>query len=409
MTRLCIQPFGGFAGDIFLASLLDLEDPRFTLSDLRAFCETLVPGEFTLGASRTKRGSIEALHLDVRTPETAHPPHRHLADLLELTEGADLSERARARVHDALRAIGEAEAKVHGVTIDDVHFHEVGAVDTIIDVCGAAFALEKLEVDELCATPPYVGGGTVDCAHGTMPVPVPAVVELMQGRAMVRDTAGGERLTPTGAAILARWTTEMPGASPFAAERHGYGAGTRDPKHGPPNLASVALASSSPSIAAPASSDAVDTLREYAVNLDDATGEELGHLLDGLRDAGAIDAWCAPVQMKKGRPGVVVSWLAPASAEADLARVVFGRSPTLGLRSHAVTRVECARAFLDVDLDGDRVRVKQRVRPAWATEGAGYDLSPEYDDLAAIARRTGASLRELEARAIDAARDQLRR
>lgn len=398
MTSLLIQPFGGMAGDMFLAALLDLGDPRFTLEDLREFCHDLLPGEFELASERTQRQSIGATRLIVRTSESTHPPHRHLSDLLALASGARLSERGVQRVELALRAIGEAEARVHGVPVEDVHFHEVGAVDTIIDVCGAAFALDRLGVDELFATVPFVGGGTVDCAHGTMPVPVPAVVEIMGARAMRRATDGGERLTPTGAAILASWTTEAPDEFAFSATATGYGAGTKDPRDGRPNLTAVAFSSRSvPN---------TDPLLEFAVNLDDATGEELGLLLEGLREAGALDVWCTPIQMKKGRPGHLIGMLAPTSCERALARVVFGRSPSLGLRSYPVRRIECEREFLSVELAGREVRVKRRIRPSDAPEGAGFDLSPEYEDLAAIARETGQSLRELEALALAAARDQ---
>lgn len=400
MTSLLIQPFGGLAGDMFLAALLDLGDPRFTLRHLQEFCQELLPGEFELAAERTMRRSIGATRLIVETPETAHPPHRHLSDLLALANGARLSATGVQRVEAALRAIGEAEARVHGVPVEDVHFHEVGAVDTIIDVCGAAFALDCLGVDRIFATAPFVGGGTVDCAHGTMPVPVPAVVELMGSRPMLRATDGGERLTPTGAAILASWTLPAPNEFAFSATATGYGAGTKDPREGRPNLTMVSLSE--------ASAECTEALLEFAVNLDDATGEELGLLLEGLREAGALDVWCTPIQMKKGRPGHLVGMLAPASSERALARIVFGRSPSLGLRSYPVRRIECDREFFSVELAGRAVRIKRRVRPADAPEGAGFDLSPEFDDLAAIARETGQSLRELEALALAAARDQRR-
>jgi len=399
MSSLLIQPFGGLAGDMFLAALLDLEDSRFTLEHLRSFCEELLPGEFRLDLERTSRRSIGATRLIVETPETNHPPHRHLSDLLALAHGARLSERGVQRVESALRAIGEAEARVHGVPVEQVHFHEVGAVDTIIDVCGAAFALDCLGVDEIFATAPFVGGGTVDCAHGTMPVPVPAVVEIMGTRAMLRGSDGGERLTPTGAAILASWTSEAPAEQFFSASATGYGAGAKDPQVGRPNLTSVALGEA-------AGADRTEPLIELAVNLDDATGEELGLLLEGLREAGALDVWCTPIQMKKGRPGQLIGMLAPASCERALARVVFGRSPSLGLRSFPVQRIECGREFFSVEVAGRTVRIKCRVRPADCPEGAGFDLSPEYEDLAAIARETGQSLRELEALALRAARDQ---
>ena len=197
---------------------------------------------------------------------------------------------------------------VHGIEVEGVHFHEVGAVDTLIDVAGAALALERLGVDEVRFTAPYVGGGTVVCAHGEMPVPAPATLELLSG-VPLRRGPGGERLTPTAAAFLRANATPMT-EEVWTSECIGIGAGTRDPEEGPPNLLRVSL------LMRPEALGPRAEVWQLECNLDDTTGEEVGFLLEELRAKGALEAWSAPVQMKKDRPGSVVS--APRARVASL-------------------------------------------------------------------------------------------
>lgn len=395
MTTLYIEPFGGLAGDMLLAALLDLGDPRFQLSELERLAEALVPGEARLALSRVLRGSIEANHLEVQSPETHHAPHRHLSGLVELLERVELPSRARLRALGVLTRIAEAEARVHGISVEEVHFHEVGAVDTLIDVCGVTLALELLGVEEVCSSVPITGEGTVRCAHGVMPVPVPAVVELLRGRALDLSGGPGERLTPTGAALLAELAPEFGAPGGFLPGAVGYGAGKRDPEHGPPNLVRVQLGRRS-----------AERQRREAwqleVQLDDATGEELGLCVGALRDAGALDVWTVAVQMKKDRPGVLLGALCRAELREALEGVIFEHTQSLGLRWSRVERTECEREELSVELEGQAVRIKLRRRPAYpgASPPGERDLSPEFEDLAALSRATGASLRELERRAV---------
>jgi hypothetical protein len=411
MTVLLLEPFGGLAGDMLLAALLDLRDPRFDLAGLRALASRLVGDEARLEATETTRGWLRATHLAVHTPETAPRdggPHRHLSDLLGLLERAELSAAAQVRAAAVLRRLGEAEAEVHAIPLDRVHFHEVGAVDTLVDVAGVVWALERLGVTRVHATPPLVGSGTVRCAHGVLPVPAPATAILLRGLPHVRGGAG-ERLTPTGAALLAELADTfeaVPGT--IQVGREGYGAGTADPVDpggGPPNLVRAGLCR------AVDAGDAAGDGRRAAgtaawlleVTLDDATGEELGFVLEELYAAGALEAWTHPVTMKKGRPGVVLSALCRAGARAELERVLFEHTPTLGVRWSLRERTECARETVPVDLAGERIAVKVRRRP-----GSGVlrpeDFSPEHDDLARAARATGRTLRALEREAIELAR-----
>ncbi len=403
VTRaLFLEPFGGLAGDMFLAALLDLRRPELTLEALAELAEHLVPGEAELRLEEVRRRGLRAASLDVHTPESRHAPHRHLADLEHLLERVPLAPAPAARARAVLRRIAEAEARVHGIAVEEVHFHEVGAVDTLIDVAGACFALERLGVERVFASRPYVGGGTVRCEHGVLPVPTPATALLLGGREFDAGP-GGERLTPTGAALLAELAGD--GApSGFAAEAIGYGAGRRDPEEGPPNLVRVQLSRVAPAAAAPGPEGASRTVAWLVeFQLDDATGEEVGFLLEELRGAGALDAWTQAIQMKKGRPGVLVSCLCREGERDGLVALVFRHSPTLGVRWSPCERAELPRDVLVIELHGERVRVKRR-----GGGGAGpFDLSPEHDDLARLARRTGRALRELEAEALAAARAAL--
>jgi len=395
MTTLFIEPFGGFAGDMFLGALLDLGDERFGFADLEALASDLVGAECELSQERIKRGSIAGTHFNLRTPESADPPHRHLSDLVELLDRATLSDATRSRAVKALTLLAEAEARVHDIPVDQVHFHEVGAVDTLVDVAGAMLALERLGVERIHATPPLAGEGTVRCAHGEMPVPAPAVVELMRG--LEYTTGGGcERLTPTGACVLLTIVDEWAPPQSFTPTSSGYGAGTKETDVGPPNLCRVQLGEEKRGIAG----RALTRVWQVECNLDDTTGEELGWCLAGLREAGALDAWSVPVGMKKGRPGVIVCALARAEDRGAIEEALFSRTPTLGVRWREVERTECGRDEITVEVLGMSVRVKIRIT---GSEVGVADLSPEQDDLEALARESGRPLREVQRLAVEAA------
>ncbi len=391
LTTLLLEPFGGIAGDMLLAALIDLGDPRFGLDALRLLAEELVPGEARLTLTSVERGGIAASRLDVRTPETERAPSRHLSDLCGLLERSSLGANARERAISVLTLLAEAEARVHGTTPDRVHFHEVGAVDTLIDVAGASLALECLGVTRVVSTPPLVGEGTVRCAHGTMPVPAPAVAELLTGRAHTLG-GGSERTTPTGAAILAAWSEPLVAGTVMTCGARGYGAGSTEPEEPPPNLLRVQLAEDSAGVRTEA--------WQLEVNLDDMSPEEVGHAIGALRAAGALEVWSTPVHMKKDRTGVVVSALCRADARDGLEEVVFALTTTFGVRWSRVERTECDRRSVEVEVEGHPVRVKVRQRGGETRE---RDLAPEHDDVARVADATGLTLREVRRRAIDAA------
>lgn len=403
MSELYVEAFGGLAGDMFLAALLDLGDGRFTLPELQRSIGTLVPGGCRLELTTAWRGNLSGKHLDVQTNESGTMPHRGYENLKQIVRASSLPAAAQERALAVLWRIAVAEGAVHGCAPEEIHFHEIGAVDTLVDVCGAALALEKLGVTRVYASPPLVGSGTVKCAHGEMPVPAPAVAELLRGRELLLG-GGGERLTPTGAALLAELTADFRPPARFEAQKIGYGAGTRDPKDGPPNLCRVQLGTSA---AAAGPARALAFLGE--LQLDDMTGEEVGVALAALRGAGALDVWCSPVAMKKDRPGVLVSFLAREEARVTLEAAVFEHTTSLGLRWRPVERVECGREVLEVELEGHKLRVKRRVRPEYPGRSADgeRDLSPEHDDVARVAAALKLSLREVERRAIELARARI--
>ncbi|MFT7679818.1 MAG: hypothetical protein ACI8QC_003823 [Planctomycetota bacterium] len=405
MSTLLIEPLGGLAGDMLLAALLDLEHERFALADLRGLAEELVPGEAQLEFSQVVRGGVQAGHLSVHTPESHHAPHRHYSDLEKLVErAACLGEGARKRTLAALWRLAEAEGRVHGCAPESVHFHEVGAVDTLIDVCGAAMAIERLGITRIVASAPLLGSGTVKCAHGIMPVPAPATEQLMRGLP-AREGGEGERLTPTGATILASWVDEFEPMGAFRTAATGYGAGTRDPKQGPPNFARVRLGEG----LAGSSDQAAGLTWRLDVNLDDMTAEEIGHAVQQLRAAGALEVWSAPLLMKKDRPGTLISLLARGADRERMERLLFEWTTTLGVRWSQVQRTECGRRELKLELDGLTVRVKLRERPDYADRSpfGARDVSPEHDDVAALAEARGWTLRETREHCVRAALAQL--
>jgi uncharacterized protein (TIGR00299 family) protein len=387
------------AGDMFLAALLALDDPRFRLSDLEELAEALLPGQVRFTTEVVWRGSLSGLMLTVETPESGKAPHRGLSDCLAIVARAPLSPAARARASNVFRRIAEAEARVHGTTVEEIHFHEVGAVDALIDICGAALALERLAPARIVAAPPLTGTGTVRCAHGEMPVPAPATAEILRGFPIRIGGGGGERLTPTGAALLAECVEAFEPPASFVSTRIGYAAGHRDPQEGPPNILRVQLGRETTGV-----SRAHAWLME--VNLDDMSGEEIGHLMGLLREHGALEAWSAPVQMKKDRPGNVISALCRAERRQELEQVLFAHSTTLGVRWRECERTERRREEHDVLIGGERVRVKVRLGAAAL---GPLDVSPEHDDLARIARASGRALRDLEREAVALALDQLGR
>jgi uncharacterized protein (TIGR00299 family) protein len=437
---LFLEPVGGAAGDMFLAAALDLGVPR---TDLERALRTLgVP--FRLEVTRAEAGGVAGTHVEV-VPEGPEPGHRHLSDIVALIRAGGLPPRARDAALALFDRIGRAEAKVHGIALDEVHFHEVGGLDSIVDICGAAVVMDLLGWPRAVSLPPELGHGFQKTAHGRLPVPAPASLEILAGKPVRHGGPPGEAVTPTGAAILAV-LFEIGEPPAFTPRRIGYGVGTsRWPDR--PNVLRLTLADevfvrpstpasqgevyaqgererSTPShseshasahadptsVRPERSREAAESkgegealwrpgLFELATNLDDCSGQLVARAIEVALAAGALDAWVAPVTMKKGRPGLVLSALADLAHRDAVARAFLSETTTLGVRCAAVERVELAREHVTVETAYGPVRVKEG-----RLGGALLSAHPEYDDCVARAGERGAAVKEVMAAALAAHR-----
>lgn len=380
---LYLEPVGGIAGDMFLAAAIDL---GVEVAALEGPLRTLgVPG-WRFALSRQERHAITGTHLDVVLDEKEEHPHRRFRDIEALVSQSALPERAKATALAIFRSIGEVEAKVHGVTLDDIHFHEVGGVDSIVDICGAALALELLGSPEVFTAPPPLGSGTIRIAHGTVPVPVPATLELLKDRP-VRFEGKGELTTPTGAAILKTVAT-FAAPPELVVERIGYGVGTKDW----PDRANVLRAS-----LGRASADTASTLTVLECNLDDASPQLLGALVDGAMAAGALDVWVTPVLMKKNRPGHLVGLLCAPSDKARFVELLLTQTTSLGVRATQVERLALERRFETVTTPWGPVQVKLGLRA-----GEVVNVAPEFEDCLRLAEASKVPLKLVQQRALAA-------
>jgi hypothetical protein len=378
------DPVTGASGDMILGALIDAGAPLATIRERLA---TLPLPPFEIDASETRHRGFRCTRLNVRIPDEQH--QRHLSDVARVIRGGGLSPTV---VEGALRVfhrLAEAEAQVHGIPVEDVHFHEVGALDAIVDVTGTLQALELLGVRRVTFSALRVGTGEVDTAHGRLPVPVPAVVELTKGLPVVRTDIPGEILTPTGAALLVTLGRPM-NDRPFVADAVGVSCGSRE-LPGRPNLLRVSIGAwqeeGSSSASIPWEHDEVVVLE---TNLDDLTPEMLPAVLEEAMAAGALDAFVTPVLMKKGRPGYLVTASAdPASAE-KVAAALFRETTTFGVRRHLCPRWKLAREIREVDSPWGKVRVK-----VGDLGGGMLRVAPEYESCRAVADRTGTPLVEV--------------
>jgi uncharacterized protein (TIGR00299 family) protein len=380
---LYLEPVGGIAGDMFLAAMLDLGvDARALEQGLR----TLGLDGWGLEVTRAVRQAISGVHLNVALSSEVPHVHRRLSDILGRIDASGLPPRAKAQARAVFEVIGRAEAKIHDVSLESVHFHEVGAVDSIVDVCGAALALELLGQPEVVSAPPPLGSGMVETMHGRFPVPVPATLEILRDLP-VRFEGQGELTTPTGAALLR--ALSRPGPPPaMRLERTGYGLGRREL----PDRPNVLRATLGTPVEA-AGSD----VWELAVTLDDATPQLLGYLVETLLTHGALDAWVAPVTLKKSRPGHVLSLLVSGTEREAVVRRLLTESPTLGVRAWPVERTVLDRAHVEVETAHGPVRVK-----VGSLDGETLNAAPEYEDVRARAEAAGIPFKQVWAEALAA-------
>src|SRR5271165_6458193 len=402
--------FSGISGDMFLGALVDAGVP-FEL--LQQTVEGLHIGA-TLEKSRVDRNGISATKIDVivngqkdlpreesweaesKAAERGHDEHqghshgRHLSEILKIVAAAPISDRSKQSASAIFTALGVAEAKVHNVDVEKVHFHEVGAADAIVDIVCAAVGAETLQVERILASPLNVGRGTVKCAHGVMPVPAPATLELLKGIPVYSGEIQKELVTPTGAAIV-RVLAQAFGPPPLmTTERIGYGAGTRDFAHHS-NVLRLVIGESIEAELSDTSSGEFASNEEIAVleaNLDDLNPQIIGYTAERLMAEGALDVFTTAVQMKKGRPGTLLTVLCKPGDESKLRDILFRESSTLGVRSRRQQRHVLARRHESVNTPWGEVRIK-----IGRVNGSDSQAAPEYEDCRHIAAEQNVPLK----------------
>ncbi len=384
----------GVAGDMLLGALVDAGAP---LERLRTAVEAVLPDTVALRAHEVRRAGMRAtkVEVDVIAPDQ---PHRTWATIRALLQAAPLDDRVRTDALAVFRTLAEAEARAHGIDVETVHFHEVGAWDSIADVVGVCAGLAELGVDRLTAGPVALGSGAIDSAHGRIPVPVPAVVELARGRPVIVD-GDGELATPTGMALLAALATPASALPPAVLRGLGIGAGTRNPPDRP-NVVRLLLADAVAPVGVPDAAGATVTVEATVLeaNVDDLDPRVWPLVLDALLAAGASDAWLTPILMKKGRPAHLLGVLAPVDRAAAVRDVIFAHVPTLGVREHPVAKHELDRSWHPVQVGDAVVRVKVGHRG-----GVILSATPEFADVVAAADAAGRPARSLLADAVAAA------
>ena len=365
----------GVSGDMFLGACLDA---GLGAESLLAELAKLPLGTYEFKPERVRRSGLAGTHVEISAP--GNQPHRHLASIEEMIESSALFPGVKERSLRIFRRLGEAEARLHDQPIEKVHFHEVGAVDAILDIVGACVALELLGIEELRASPLNVGSGRVTAAHGSLPVPAPATAELLCGVPVYSSGVEMELVTPTGAAIVSTLASGFGPLPAMRVDRIGYGAGARElPGH--PNLLRLMIGEWDPSAESRVPRPDGDVVAVIETSVDDMSPEVYGYLAERALAAGALDITCSPIEMKKNRPGLEIRLLSkPEQAEA-LADLVFAETTTLGLRISTAERRVLERESVSVATPYGDIRVKVGRR-----NGRVLNAAPEYEDcrLAAI-------------------------
>lgn len=384
MRAAYLDCFSGISGNMFLGALVDGGLPETALRD--AIAKINLKG-FSITIKSVDKWGIRATHLDVDL--TARHHHRGLSDILKLIDAAALPPEVKEKASKVFQRLGAAEAKVHGMPIDKVHFHEVGAVDAIIDIVGTVFGFHYLGVERIYCSPLRVGRGFVKAAHGIMPIPAPATAELLHGIPWYPGDIDKELVTPTGAALVAELCSgfgDRPGG--FLDETTAYGAGTWDLAI--PNVMRLSLGT------LPEQKNSSDMWLLEA-NVDDSTPEVIAYAIDKLLAVGAVDAWITPIIMKKGRPAFLLSALCAEFGKPAVEDVVFAETSSIGVRWQQVRRTVADRSLVAVQTEWGTVGVKVAER-----DGQVINIAPEFGDCQALAQQSGAPLKKIYQSALQA-------
>ena len=377
--------FSGISGDMVLGALVDAG------ADLRAIeagLRKLGLENWSISAEKVKRGAIFATHVKVESREEHH--HRGLSIILKRIEDAKLAPRAAERARKMFTRLAEAEAKVHQVPVEQVHFHEVGAVDSIIDIVGAAIGFELLGIDEFACSAFDVGAGQVKTAHGLLPVPAPAAAELLRGVPMYSSGIPHELVTPTGAAIATTLATRFAVVPEMKLRAIGYGAGSKDLKE-QANVLRLLIGESVMSEAGERWDPPVTVIE---TNLDDMSPQIYGYFAEKALAAGALDVFSTPVQMKKNRPGLLVTLLSESANVSRLIDLVFRETTTIGVRAYEARRKTLDRELVPIETPFGSVRIKIS-----RMNGSVLNATPEYEDCQRIATERGIPLKQVIASA----------
>jgi len=371
--KICyLDAFSGISGDMTVGALVDAgADAQALMQSLEALG---TGAEFAI--EKTKRRGIAASKFRVTAPDGK--THRHLHHILDLIAKSGISDRAKRNASAVFQRLGEAEAKVHDIPIEKVHFHEVGAVDSICDIVGACVGLDLLNVGAIYCSAVNVGSGTVKTEHGVLPVPAPATSELLAGKPIYARGPSLELTTPTGAAIATTLASDFGALPPMRVISSGFGAGDHDfAEHA--NVLRVLIGETS-------GAEESTTVAIIEANIDDSSPQVLGYAVERLLEAGALDVTLASIQMKKGRPGTLLSVIAPPQCQETFVDLIFAETTTLGLRIYSAERRVKSRSIINVDTPHGRVRIKI------SDDGS---FAPEYEDCRDLAKKTGLPLKTI--------------
>ncbi len=376
----------GIAGDMIVASLIDA---GIEWSDFQRELSSLNLQNFQLELSEVKRAHIRAKHFKVISTEK-NPPARHLSEIIKIIDNSKLRNRVKNDAKSVFSRIAAAEAKVHDCEISQVHFHEVGALDSIVDIVGACVCLSMLNIDKVYYSKVAIGTGTIKCAHGLLPAPAPATSNLLLGSRLCRAHGEGEHTTPTGAAIVTALGEQLPDMPEFTLTSIGHGGGTRDnPDY--PNILRVFLGNYD----LRDSSD-IDEITVISFNIDDMTGEHFALLEEELFAKGVLEVVKIPIYMKKSRPGIKVEVLVEIKDVDKIVESIFSQSSTFGVRLCEQRRYKLRRRLVTVELSGCNVGVKLGY-----IGGKLVQISPEFRDCKAVTEKTGENFKIIYARAIE--------
>ncbi|WP_371371379.1 nickel pincer cofactor biosynthesis protein LarC [Sporomusa aerivorans] len=387
-NAIYLDCFAGISGNMLLGALLDAGAPA---EFLRAELAKLPVTDYEVNIKRVEKGGISACYLDVAVDEAAHS-HRTLADIISIIDNSELKAAVKTTAKEIFTRLAAAEAKVHGVEPETVHFHEVGAVDSIVDIVGIAWALDYLGIEHIYASRLHVGNGFVECCHGLMPVPAPATAELLHGIPHYQGDIKKELVTPTGAAVLATLAKGF-GLMPdqFVSSQIAYGAGTWDLDI--PNVVRLYLGIMHvpPVTEQPGESDEATQCLVVETNIDDQSPELYGYVMDKLFAAGALDVWVTPIQMKKNRPAAKLSVLITEDCREKIAAIILNETTAIGMRFYPVTRTTASREFIIIGLPWGDVKVKIS-----SYQGKICNVAPEYEDCRRIAEEAGVPLKVVQ-------------